>query len=119
MAARNLKHKPEHPATTKARSSSLIATQARPYSLQLISFRAKEPQILVSSIKAYFSAIVTRGCELEAVLRIFDFFDSGRSKDRCKNLRGLINQVFARHWIPHDALRYWKKTKHTPQEVPT
>lgn len=64
--------------------------------------------------RAYFSAIVARGCELEALLRIFDFVDSGRPKDRCKHLYGLINRAFARHWIPHDALRYWKRTERTP-----
>lgn len=64
--------------------------------------------------RAYFSAIVTRGCELEALLRIFDFVQTRRPKDRCKNLHGLINRAFARHWIPHDALRYWKETEKTP-----
>lgn len=64
--------------------------------------------------KAYFSAIVARGCELEALLRIFDFVESRRPKDRCKQLHGLINRAFAKHWIPHEALRYWKKTEHTP-----
>lgn len=64
--------------------------------------------------RAYFSAIVARGCELEALLRIFDFVDSRRSKDRCKHLFGLINRAFVRHWIPHDALRYWKRTERTP-----
>lgn len=64
--------------------------------------------------RAYFSAIVARGCELEALLRIFDFVQTRRPKDRCKDLYGLINRAFARHWIPHDALRYWKKTEQTP-----
>jgi len=64
--------------------------------------------------RAYFSAMVARGCELEALLRIFDFVQTKRPKDRCKNLYGLINRAFARHWIPHDALRYWKKTERTP-----
>ncbi len=64
--------------------------------------------------RAYFSAIVARGCELEALLRIFDFVESRRPKDRCYQLKGLIDRAFARHWIPHDALRYWKKAEHTP-----
>jgi hypothetical protein len=64
--------------------------------------------------KAYFSAIVARGCELEALLRIFDFVENRRPKDRCKKLYGLINRAFARHWIPHDALRAWKKVERTP-----
>jgi hypothetical protein len=64
--------------------------------------------------KAYFSAIVVRGCELEALLRIFDFVENRRPKDRCKQLYGLINRAFARHWIPHDALRYWRKVERTP-----
>lgn len=64
--------------------------------------------------KAYFAAIVVRGCELEALLRIFDFVQTRRPKDRCKQLHSLINRAFARHWIPHDALRYWKKAGHTP-----
>jgi hypothetical protein len=64
--------------------------------------------------KAYFSAIVARSCELEALLRIFDFVENRRPKDRCKQLHGLINRAFARHWIPHDALRYWKKAESVP-----
>lgn len=64
--------------------------------------------------KAYFSAIVARGSELEALLRIFDFVENRRPKDRCKQLYCLVNRAFARHWIPHDALRYWKKAEHTP-----
>ncbi len=64
--------------------------------------------------RAYFSAIVARGCELEALLRIFDFVESRRPKDRCYQLKGLIDRAFARHWIPHDALRHWKKVERTP-----
>jgi hypothetical protein len=64
--------------------------------------------------KAYFCAIVARGCELEALLRIFDFVESRRPKDRCYHLKRLIDRAFARHWIPHDALRYWKRVEHTP-----
>jgi hypothetical protein len=64
-------------------------------------------------VRAYFSAIVARGCELEALLRIFDFVET-RPKDRCKQLHGLINRAFARHWIPHDALRYWKRIERIP-----
>ncbi|SRR6266568_2403626 len=61
--------------------------------------------------RAYFSALVARCCELEALLRIFDFVENSRPKDRCRDLYGLINRAFARHWIPHDALRHWKKTE--------
>ena len=64
--------------------------------------------------RAYFSAIVARGCEMEALLRIFDFVENRRPNDRCKQLHDLINRAFARHWIPHDALRYWRKAEHTP-----
>jgi hypothetical protein len=64
--------------------------------------------------RAYFSALVARGCELEALLRLFDFVENRRPKDRCKQLYWLINRVFARHWIPHDALRYWKKAERIP-----
>jgi hypothetical protein len=64
--------------------------------------------------RAYFMAIVARGCELEALLRIFDFVESRRPKDRCYNLNASIDRAFKRHWIPHDALRYWKKAEHTP-----
>lgn len=61
--------------------------------------------------RAYFMAIVARGCELEALLRIFDFVENRRPKDRCYNLNALIDRAFKRHWIPHDALRYWKKAQ--------
>jgi hypothetical protein len=64
--------------------------------------------------RAYFMAMVARGCELEALLRIFDFVENRGSKDRSYNLNGLIDRAFKRHWIPHDALRYWKKAEHTP-----
>src|SRR5260370_41921009 len=64
--------------------------------------------------RAYFMTIVARGCELEALLRIFDFVENRRPKDRCYNLNGLIDRAFRRHWIPHDALRYWKKEQPTP-----
>jgi len=64
--------------------------------------------------RAYFSAIVARCCELEALLRIFDFVENRRPKERCEQLKWLIDRAFARHWIPHDALRYWKKAEHTP-----
>jgi len=67
--------------------------------------------------RAYFSAIVARGCELEALLRIFDFVENRRPKDRCRKLYWLINRAFARHWIPHDALRVWKKVEHTSLKV--
>jgi hypothetical protein len=64
--------------------------------------------------RAYFMAIVARGCELEALLRIFDFVESRHPKDRCYNVIALIDRAFKRHWIPHDALRYWKTAEHTP-----
>ena len=64
--------------------------------------------------KAYFCALVARCCELEALLRIFDWVETRKPKDRCHNLNGLINRAFKKHWIPHDALRYWKKTEGVP-----
>jgi hypothetical protein len=67
-----------------------------------------------SKAKAYFMAIVARSCELEALLRIFDFVENRRPKDRSYNLNGLIDRAFKRHWIPHDALSYWKKHEQTP-----
>lgn len=67
--------------------------------------------------KAYFSAMVARGCELEALLRIFDFVENRRRRDRCKQLYGLINRAFARHWIPHDALSRWKKVQRIPLRI--
>jgi hypothetical protein len=42
--------------------------------------------------RSYFMAIVARGCELEALLRIFDFVESCRTKDRCYNLNALIDR---------------------------
>ena len=62
--------------------------------------------------RAYFSALVARCCELEALLRIFDFVENSSPSDRCCDLYSLINRAFLRHWIPHDALRLWKKTEH-------
>ena len=59
--------------------------------------------------RAYFMAVVARGCELEALLRIFDLVENLRPKDRCYSLIGLIDRAFKRHWILHDALRYWRK----------
>jgi hypothetical protein len=67
--------------------------------------------------KAYFSAVVARGSELEALLRIFDFVEARKPKDRCRDFYGLINRAFKKHWIPHDALRAWKKAEHTPLKV--
>jgi hypothetical protein len=64
--------------------------------------------------RAYFCALVARGCELEALLRIFDFVQTRKAKDRCQSLNGLINRAFKQHWIPHDALRYWKKSEAVP-----
>jgi len=63
---------------------------------------------------AYFMAVVARGCELEALLRIFDFVENRRPKDRCYNLNALIDRAFRRHWIPHDALRRWKRAQRIP-----
>jgi hypothetical protein len=65
-------------------------------------------------VKAYFCTVVARGCELEALLRLFDIVESRRARDRCHNLNELINRAFKKHWIPHDALRYWNKTEGTP-----
>jgi hypothetical protein len=67
-----------------------------------------------SKARAYFCALVARGCELEAVLRIFDFVQTRKAKHRCRDLYGLINRAFVKHWIPNDALRYWRKTQRTP-----
>jgi hypothetical protein len=64
--------------------------------------------------RAYFSALVARGCELEALLRIFDFVETRRPKDRCHSFNSLIDRAFVKHWIPHDGLRYWKRTQRTP-----
>lgn len=64
--------------------------------------------------KAYFCALVARVCELEALLRSFDIVETRKPKDRCHNLNGLINRAFKRHWIPHDGLRWWKKTQCIP-----
>ena len=47
--------------------------------------------------KAYFCALVARGCELEALLRIFDFVETTKPKDRCRDLYGLINRAFVKH----------------------
>ena len=62
----------------------------------------------------HISALVARSCELESLLRIFDFVENDRPKDRCQKLYWLINRAFSRHWIPHDALRRWKKTQRVP-----
>lgn len=67
-----------------------------------------------TTARAYFMALVARGCELEVLLRIFDFVENRRPKDRCYNLNRLIDRAFKRHWIPHDALRYWKKHQPVP-----
>jgi len=67
-----------------------------------------------TKVRAYFMAIVARGCELEALLRIFDFVENRRTKDRCYNLNALIDRAFKRHWIPHDALRHWRKAEGIP-----
>lgn len=64
--------------------------------------------------RAYFCALVARCCELEALLRIFDFVETRRPKERSYNLNELINRAFAKHWIPHDALHYWKRIHRTP-----
>jgi hypothetical protein len=67
-----------------------------------------------TKVRAYFMAIVARACELEALLRIFDFVENRQPKDRCYNLNALIDRAFKRHWIPHDALRYWKNEQPGP-----
>ena len=64
--------------------------------------------------RAYFCALVALGCELEALLRIFDFVQTTRRKDRCRDFYGLINRAFKQHWIPHDVLSWWKKTHGSP-----
>jgi hypothetical protein len=64
--------------------------------------------------KAYFCALVARACELEALLRIFDLVETRRPIDGCRDFYGLINRAFAKHWVPHDALRWWKNTHGTP-----
>ena len=63
--------------------------------------------------RAYFCTFVARCCELEALLRIFDFVETRRPKDRCRDLYGLINRAFKKHWVPHDALSWWRKTQGT------
>jgi hypothetical protein len=64
--------------------------------------------------RAYFCSLVARACELEALLRIFDLVETNKAKDRCRDLYGLINRAFIRHWVPHDALRWWKQTHGVP-----
>lgn len=64
--------------------------------------------------RAYFSAVVASACQLEALLRIFDFVNARRARDRCHSLNGLINRAFLRHWIPHDGLSYWKRHQRIP-----
>jgi len=78
-----------------------------------VQFYSKEARKCYKA-KAYFSALVARSCELEALLRIFDLVENRRPKDRCQKLYWLINRAFARHWIPHDALRHWNKTERVP-----
>ena len=68
--------------------------------------------------KAYFCTLVARCCELEALLRIFDFVENRKAKNRCHDLYGLINRAFKKHWIPHDALSWWKRNAgHTSQTM--
>jgi len=67
--------------------------------------------------RAYFSATVAHAAELEAVLRIFDFVENPRLKDRCHEFCWPIKRAFARHWISHDALRYWKQTERYPLKI--
>lgn len=64
--------------------------------------------------RAYFCALVARACELEALLRIFDHVETRKPKDRCRDFYSLINRAFLKHWVPHDALRWWKKTHRIP-----
>jgi hypothetical protein len=79
-------------------------------------FYCKEAQKCYKA-RAYFCALVARVCELEALLRVFDFAETRRRKDRCRQLNDLINRAFARHWIPHDALREWEKSEKIPLKV--
>lgn len=62
-----------------------------------VQFYRKEAEKCYKA-RAYFFALVARGCELEALLQIFDFVES-KPKDRCRQFYGLINRAFARHWI--------------------
>jgi hypothetical protein len=64
--------------------------------------------------RAYFSSIVARGAQLEALFRVFDFVGHSRPKDRCYDLFCLINRAFKDHWIPHDALHAWRKHESIP-----
>ncbi len=89
-------------------SSTRRASQARLW--EASRFYRKEADRCFKA-RAYFFAIVARCCEIEALLRAFDFIETRRPKDRCKKLHWLINRAFSRHWIPHDALRHWKKTE--------
>jgi hypothetical protein len=76
-------------------------------------FYCKEAE-KATKARAYFCALVARGCELEALLRIFDMVETWYRKNRCRDMYSLINRAFARHWIPHDALRAWKKAEKIP-----
>jgi len=49
----------------------------------------------IPEIQAYFCALVARGSELEALLRLFDFVETKKPKGRCRGLNGLINRAFA------------------------
>jgi hypothetical protein len=81
--------------------------------LDAAQFHSREAEKCYKA-RAYFSALVARGCELEALLRTFDFVENIRPKDRCQKFYLLINRAFTRHWIPHDALRQWNKAQRVP-----
>ena len=53
-------------------------------------FYCKEAQKSYKA-KAYFCALVARACELEALLRIFDFVENRKPKDRCQKLGRIID----------------------------
>jgi len=77
-----------------------------------VLFYRKEAE-KATKARAYFCALVARACELEALLRTFDVVETWYRRDRCRNMNALIDRAFARHWIPHDALRAWRKVEKT------
>jgi len=64
--------------------------------------------------RAYFFAIVAWSCELEGLLRIFDFVDTSKPNDRCHSFAGLVDRAFKRRWIPFDLLRAWNAETKRP-----
>lgn len=50
--------------------------------------------------RAYFSALVARSCELEALLRIFDFVENNRPKDRSQKRRAR-KSLQKGFWLQH------------------